>query len=284
MNKKDGDYRAGERLSITNISYDEPVEDNFYKSHLYEKLKCILLIQYLRDKSIGRMDYIIKFVNIFMPLQSEDDEKIIVEDYRKIITKIKEGKANELSESDTLYLGACTKGKTAKSSYRPQYYGNHIPSKKRNFCLKQSYMDIVLHNYVMKGEMPGEKIIKNGLGNQTFESYVLNKINLHIGLSDRLLCDYYDREYNNNKAQWNDLTYRMLGIKGNQAEEFKKANIVVKTIRIEENGLNKESMSFPSFKFQELMNETWDTSSIYNYFETTKFLFVVFKNVRKSIY
>ena len=33
-----------------------------------------------------------------------------------------------------------------------------------------------------------------------------------------------------------DLAYRMLGIRSNQAEEFVKANVVVKAIRIEENG------------------------------------------------
>lgn len=30
---KKGEYRAGERFSITNISYNEPVEEDFYKSH-----------------------------------------------------------------------------------------------------------------------------------------------------------------------------------------------------------------------------------------------------------
>ena len=42
------------------------------------------------------------------------------------------------------------------------------------------------------------------------------------------------------------LAYRMLGIKGNHAEEFEKANIVVKTIRIGKNNKIKESMSFPT--------------------------------------
>ena len=37
----------------------------------------------------------------------------------------------------------------------------------------------------------------------------------------------YDREYNNNKAQWNDLSFRMLGVKGNHAAEFEKANITL---------------------------------------------------------
>ena len=39
------------------------------------------------------------------------------------------------------------------------------------------------------------------------------------------------------------------------AEEFEKANIVVKTIRIGKNNKIKESMSFPTFKFKELVQE-----------------------------
>ena len=35
-------YRAGERLSITNISYNEPVIENFYDSHVWEKINKIL--------------------------------------------------------------------------------------------------------------------------------------------------------------------------------------------------------------------------------------------------
>ena len=120
---KKGEYRAGERLSITNISYNEPVEENFYNSHVWEKIKDILLIHYLRDKSIDRLDYEIKFVNLFTP--PEEDLKIIINDYNMINEKIKQGKAHELSEGDTMYLGACTKGATAKKSMRPQYYGNH---------------------------------------------------------------------------------------------------------------------------------------------------------------
>ena len=34
---KKGGMRAGERLSITNISYTEPVIENFYNSHVWEK-------------------------------------------------------------------------------------------------------------------------------------------------------------------------------------------------------------------------------------------------------
>ena len=98
-------------------------------------------------------------------------------------------------------------------------------------------------------------MIKGPLGEKSFEDIILEKIQKHVGESDRQLCAMYDREYNNNKAQWVDLTYRMLGIKGNHAEEFEKANIVVKAIRLEENGKMKESMSFPLFKFCELVEQ-----------------------------
>lgn len=275
--KKNGEYTAGERLSITNISYKEPVEHDFYKSHVWKKIRLILLVHYLRDKTIPQLLYKIMFVNLFTP--PADDLSIIIEDYKKIIGKIEAGKAHEISESDTLYLGACTKGSTAAKSLRSQYYGDHIPAKKRNFCFKRNYMDYVLHSYVLRDAVPYEKIITNNesLKTNTFEDIVIEKISQYTGMTDKQLCMLFDREYNNNKAQWIDLTYRMLGIKGNHAEEFVKANIVVKAIRLEENGKMRESISFPSFNFIDLASQKWKSSDIYKYFSETKFLFTIYR-------
>lgn len=36
-------------------------------------------------------------------------------------------------------------------------------------------------------------------------------------------------------------------------------------------------MSFPPFKFKELVNQTWEESDLFNYFNETSFLFVVYK-------
>ena len=69
----------------------------------------------------------------------------------------------------------------------------------------------------------------------------------------------------------------MLGIKSNRAEEFAKANIVPKAIRLSENGTLRESSPLPPFKFLDLVNEDWEDSTLYNYLSETKFLFVVFK-------
>lgn len=276
--KKDGEYTAGERLSITNISYKEPVEDNFYLSHVWNKIAKILLIHYLRDKTKDRFDYPIKYVNLFTPPQ--EDLAIIIQDYLKIISKIKDGKAHEISESDTLYLGACTKGATAEKSTVPQYYGDKTPAKKRNFCFKRQYMDYVLNHYILKKTKSAESILKSNELNQhkSFEELILDMINMHAGKTDKELCELYGRPYNKNKAQWSDLAYKMLGIKGNHAEEFIKANIVVKSIRLEQNGTMKESISLPPFSFKKLVTEVFDGSEFCEYFEETKFLFVVYKS------
>jgi DNA mismatch repair protein MutH len=277
---KKGAIRAGERLVLTMIDYNGPIEPDLYKSHLWEKCRLILLIYYWRNKKLeNNLLYLIKYVMLFTP--SKTDLAIIENDYKIITQKIINGKAEELSESDTFYLGACTKGSTAKKSIARQYYPPHTPAKKRAFCYKLTYMTYVLNTYIVPNHEDCEPLIKDvkELQNKTFADYVTEKINSFRGKTDKELCLMFNREYNNNKAQWVDLAYRMLGIKSNKAEEFQKANVVVKAIRLEENGKMRESMSFPQFKYKKIINESWEESSLYNYFEETKFLFVVFKKL-----
>ena len=70
----------------------------------------------------------------------------------------------------------------------------------------------------------------------------------------------------------------MLEIQGDIAntQEFKNANIIPKTIRVQQNGRIKESMSFPTFRFTEIIQQDWETSDLREYLEPTKFMFVIF--------
>lgn len=282
--KKKGGLRAGERLVLGMISYDREIEDNLYDSHIWHKCKLILFVYYLRDKSLkDNLLYKIQYATLFQP--TAIDLEIIEQDYKIIAEKIKAGKAHELSEADTMYLGACTKGSTAEKSVVSQYYNPNIKAKKRAFCYKNSYMTAVLNNYVVPGiktyKPTCESIITDlkDLKNCSFIEYIESKINQNIGKTDKELCQLFGRKYNNNKAQWIDLAYRMLGIKSNRAEEFVKANIVVKAVRIEENGHMIESSSLPTICFKEIVNQEWEDSDLFTYFEETKFLFVVYKRL-----
>lgn len=72
---------------------------------------------------------------------------------------------------------------------------------------------------------------------------------------------------------------KMLGISGriSSTEEFQNASIIPKTIRIQKSGHINESMSFPTFKFMEIIEEDWENSALRNYLEPSKFLFVIFR-------
>lgn len=275
---KKGGYSAGERLVITMISYKDNVEEDFFASHVYKKSNLTLLVHYLRDRNFSKMDYPIDFVTLFTP--PEEDLKIIEQDYQKIITKIKEGRANELSEGDTMYLGACTKGSTAaKSLVFQERYAPYIKAPKRAFCFKQSYMTLMLNKYVLNKVNTYETILKskNQLEKKTFEQLITDKINTHLGKSAMDLSKEFEVKHGP-KSFYSLVAYRMLGVKSNQAEEFLKANIEVKAIRIEKNGSIKESISFPSFKFTELVEEEWEESTFYNTLSAKRYLLVVYKH------
>ena len=138
-------------------------------------------------------------------------------------------------------------------------------------------MTYVLNNYIIPGKNTYEPIVK-GNAEDSFEDYVVRKIDAYCDWSVSDLCNKFHIEYQKKPKNLEAmLAYRMLGIKGNHAEEFEKANVVVKTIRVEKNNKIRQNMSFPTFKFKELVEEEWEDSTFGNYLRETRFLFVVYK-------
>lgn len=271
---QNGSLSAKERLILTMIDYYQVVNESFEESHLWNKSRLILLVYYLYMKEIKyNLDYKIGYSRLFTP--PEQDVKIIRHDYYIIVSKIKAGKAHELSEGDTLYLGAAPKAATSKDR-RKQPFSDE-PAKPRAFAFKNSYMTYVLNNYIVPGKVTYEPIVQDDAVD-SFEDYVVGKIDRYRGYSVNDLCTEFEIEIERRPKNLEAmLAYRMLGIKGNHAEEFEKANIAVKTIRIGKNDRIKESMSFPTFRFTELIEEDWDDSTFGNYLRETRFLFVVYK-------
>ena len=86
------------------------------------------------------------------------------------------------------------------------------------------------------------------------------------------------------KAQWVSITYKLLGLQGEHAQEFEKAGISVRTIRVKPHGGVKESLSLDTFDFIDLLEEEdWEHSDLFTYFDETRFLFVVFQQVDESM-
>lgn len=271
---KKQELRAKERLIITMIDYFKLVEEkSFFQSHVWQKAQLILLVWYLYEKEKESLDFHIDFVNLFNP--PEEDRKIMEADYNKIVAKVREGKAHELSEGDTLYLGAATK--SSDSSKRRGQPFSDIEAKPRAFSFKNSYMTYIFNKYFVPGIETYEPIVRGEVDD--FEEYVITKINGYRGKSVDELCEIFDIDVTKGRPKNMEsmLAFRILGVKGNKAEEFEKAGIVVKTIRIEKNGSIVQSMSFPAIDYQILAEEEWDDCIFGNYLRETRFFFVIYK-------
>ena len=184
---KNGSFSAKERLILTMTDYFKVVNEEFEDSHMWQKARLILLVYYLYQKEIeNRLDYKIGYVNLFTP--PEEDIKIIKQDFEVIKQKIKDGKAHELSEADTLYLGAAPKAATSRNR-RKQPYSDEL-AKPRAFSFKTSYMTYILNHYIIPGKNTYESIIKEKT-EESFEDYVIHKIEQYRDNTVHELCDKF---------------------------------------------------------------------------------------------
>ena len=75
---------------------------------------------------------------------------------------------------------------------------------------------------------------------------------------------------------------KILGLTGDveKTQEFQKANMNLRVIRVDKNGLPKEDSPFKNYQFQELVDTvSWEDSHPYLEIYSKRFLFVVFKEV-----
>lgn len=272
---KGGKLSAKERLVLNIIDFMTEYKNEFKTSHFWFKNNTIQLLWYLWEPNKDNKDLRITHEKLLELAKNEDLEQI-EEDWNYIIQKIKDGKAHEISEADTMYLGACTKGANA-SSKREQPF-NDILAMQRAFCFKTSYMTQLVRKYI--GDYSDvEKVLKGTT--DSFDRFVKEVVDKYKGKSQKELM----KEFNIDSKAKNInsmIISRMFNVKSKLAdtEEFQKANIIPKTIRIEENGRIKESISFPAFKYTELLKQDWEDCDLREQLETTKYMFFVFKKVQ----
>lgn len=273
---KNNEYRSKERLVLNIINYFNVVNQNFENSDFIKKNASILLIFYLHQVGYDILDLIIKLVDEWS--FPSTDLEIIKKDWEIITKKITAGKAHELSEGDTFYLGACTKGANA-STVRKQPF-SEIPAKQRAYSFKQGYVNHIIASIANDATETYGKLIPSVsvAKKQTIEEIVILKFKPYYGKTIEQILKSTGVELNTTaKSFYANLTKAILGIElDKEIEEFEKAEIIVKTVRLKENNLPKEDISFPNFRYEEIVNEEWDDSNFKDILEH-KFLFVFFQ-------
>ena len=276
---KNGDWVCKERLVLNIINYIDLPNEDFLSSSFWKKNKNLLLVFYLWNNYQLPIDYLIELVDLWsFPTK---DLKVIQNDWNTIKSKVENGNAHLISEGDTFYLGACTKGSTAEKSLREQPF-SPLPAKQRAYSLKRSYLNTIYAT--LKGNQEFESILTDDeLEFNSIDDLVINKFKPFYGLSNLEIQSKLGVELNRkSKNYFNLITKRILGVSEDSfIEEFEKANITIKSVRVETNGKIKENISFPSFKFEELINEDWENSKTKDLVEN-KFLFVFYMRTKNN--
>lgn len=234
-----------ERLICSMIDYSEDPKHSFKESHVYVKCAIMLILFYLHKSGIPVQQ--LHFIYSVLWEIPEKDLLIMEQDYNKIITKIKAGKAHELSEGDTTYLGAARKGQKGDADVFYAY--SEIPAPKRAFSFKTQYMRTILE-YVKKSTqnaVVNTRFCVDGYGNdlinaeelktKSFEDILLERFNAYIGKSYDELCDMFGLKKSKAKSKYALIANAILteegkrgGTDATKSDEFKKSGIRIKTI------------------------------------------------------
>lgn len=263
-----GELVAKERLVLSMIDYDEVVTEDFEHSHMLNKASDILLMSYLWEPDKDPLDYVFKLVEeIRIP---REDLPQIKSDWETVVGKVRLGHAEDISGSDTMYLEACTKA--ADSSKRRSQPFSDVPAKPRAWAFKASYMTVLENGILENAQAIARGINEEGL---SLLDLVRNRFSPFFGLSEEELADRFSLTKSKNLCA--RITRCILGVDVEaRIEEFEKAGICPKTIRMKRNGSPKEVLSFSAFKYAELEQHDFEESAFYEYLQQ-KYLFVLFQ-------
>lgn len=284
---KQDEYLIKERLVCNMINYCDVVKEDFEHSHFYLKCQLMLLLFYLHQSECNNLD--LEFIFSVLWKLPEKDLLIIRHDYNVIIDKIKQGKAHELSEGDTMYLGACRKGQKGESLMK-QPYNPDVDAPRRAFSLKMAYMRTVLDYVVKSGKnavsnMPGAKselVTIQALRGHSFEDILLDRFKPFLKKPYETIAKRKNVDISNNPKNKFAMIANAVAASEkcsnvNRSEEFLKAGLTMKTIRIQANGVIKEAMSFENIDYIEVAEcEDWFDSRLYELF-SSRFMFVTFR-------
>lgn len=281
---------AKERLVLDIINYEDLPGEKFEDSRFWNKSKNIIMVYYYDDRedkrTQSRLDC--KVLKAVVLHYDENDLATIRNDWETIHEKVVSGHADQLSESDTNYLAACTKGANASSmrdAPAPAGSGKaRIRAKQRAFSFKSSFMTSIAERALVS------RIEEYSLpipSNQTLSEFLWQQMSPYIGRSVDDIALRLGISKSDSKASKSRLVMKMVGAEGRSVdtiEQFRKASVTkLKTVVLYPDGLPKESMSFRQITEEEWrglasFDAKWEDSFLYEYFEENKFFIVPFES------
>ncbi|MDC0643941.1 MutH/Sau3AI family endonuclease [Crocinitomicaceae bacterium] len=246
-----------ERSKIKSLNYNTIVNDQWMNSSVRKKMSTILFLMYEQPIGLSFKDWTedgFVFKGCLLYELKNRQEEIVEEDWVNIQSKVINDDAHNISEGDSLILGACTSG-TGKD----QVYGkNGFKAKQRSYALKHSY----LKQFYFESNGIKYASLKRSKKVDT-KSYLLREFNAKLKgkTLDQLASEYNVAFSSNAKSSFSLLINRILKVKDKiRIKEIELLDMNIKTVPVNSEMKPWESMSFPKFSLIEILDERWDNT------------------------
>jgi DNA mismatch repair protein MutH len=274
LRRSDGSLKAKERLVLTKINYCDIAKEEWEFSAFLSKCKMMLILFYLYDKEVPSFDQRFILDPILFSLE-EQDIATIRRDWEFIRNQVRAGKAHELSEGDTFYLGACRKGSGKEDEKLMDQPFSDQKAKSRAFSFKASYVNLLINGRKEIDVLGLDEVV-------TFEEATAARFEPFFGMSLGDIAKRFGYQKKSPKSFTRQLAMRIISNGGESVPELEKAGVELKTVRLNKKGRPREAMSFPGFKPLEIIDEDWENSNFFHRIES-RFLFVVFRQDEDGI-
>lgn len=276
--KRNNKFDAKEPMSITAVSPDTIINEEFSDSNFWHKLEHLLFVYYLYDspspvKASQYANFPIKGYQ-FYEFNSED-KKILKKDWEIVRDFIKclQEKYDDY-EDEYPRISHELRPKLMYIDTAPKW-----PNRPR-FRLKRTVVSSIIKEHFGENleQLPGKYTSQSEI-DKTFHELTEKYKGKTIGELINLL----DIQVNTiNKSIGEQIIVKMFGGKSKKMQNidlFNKLGIIGKTITLNENKRRKEDMKLFTIDFDEIMNpETeFEESQFYDYFSNNKFLCIIFQ-------
>jgi DNA mismatch repair protein MutH len=253
--------RSKERTVIGMINYMKIVDEEWSSAHVRSKLD-ILFIFYEHMFGVSKADFPVRQALLWRP---KAEEPVLRRDWERVRDKVKAGLAHELSEGDGRLLGPCTKAADSSKRIRQPITTFSVTAKPRAFALKPSFTSALYQ--MSTGSLDEMQSLMASLevdDVDDFEEALLRRYGRFVGRELGDVADELEIAQSTGKGYAASVVRRALGAKSVRAKlrEFEEMGITVRTTRVSPEMFPYEAMSFPAFRYMQLVDEEWTDSAL----------------------
>lgn len=251
--------RVKERTVISMIDYGALAQETWATASVRKKLR-VLFVFFEHIPDFPKTAFPIRTVVLWEP--DAATESFIRADWERVWTKVRHGDAHLLSESDGRIMGPCTKGADSTALKRQPF--NPEPAKSRAFALKPAFT-LDLYERTVRRRLE-ESLVANHVTSPTaeFEARLLERFEHFEGRTVDDVAAELGVPPSNAKSYAAMVMRRAFGAKSFRAKirEFEQMGLTPRMTRVGPNLMPYEALSFPAFRYSELLEETWEDSDL----------------------